>query len=159
MNEQLVEIDQQQREHLKTGKRKAEMITLLASLKGVGRVSAWVLVMEAFGWREFRNRKQAGAYPGFTPTPWGSGSLEREQGISKAGNARIRWLMVELSWLWLRWQPNSKITKWFKQRCPEGATTKRMRRVSIVAVARKLFIALWRFVNQGIVPEGALMSI
>ena len=149
---------QQQREVKEEANEKTGMVKSLTALKGIGIISAWTLAMEVFGWRQFRNRKQAGAYPGFTPTPFSSGDLSREQGISKAGNARIRWLMVELSWLWLRWQPNSRISKWFRSRCPDGAS-KRMRRVSIVGVARRLFIALWRYVTQGIVPEGAIMSV
>ena len=135
---------------------KTAMVKQFTNLRGIGTKSAWILVMEVFGWRSFQNRRQAGSYTGLTPTPWASGDLSREQGISKAGNARIRWLMVELSWLWVRWQPQSKLSKWFKERTEHSG--KRMRRLSIVALARKLFIALWRYITQGVVPQGATLT-
>ena len=91
-----------------------------------------------------------------TLTPYSSGDSEREQGISKAGNRRVRTLMVELSWLWLRYQPNSALSQWFEKRFARGG--KRMRRIGIVALARKLLIALWRLVNEGIIPDGAILK-
>jgi transposase len=129
----------------------------LLKLKGVGWQSSWVLVMEFFSWRDFRNQGQLGACAGLTPTPYASGDTEREQGISKAGNRRVRSLMIELSWLWLRYQPNSMLTQWFERRYAGGG--KRMRRIGIVAMARRLLIALWRYVNQGVVPEGAIVKV
>ena len=128
----------------------------LLRLKGVGWQSSWVLVMELFSWRDFRNQGQVGSCAGLTPTPYSSGDSEREQGISKAGNRRVRSLMIELSWLWLRYQPGSGLTQWFERRFAGGG--KRMRRIGIVALARRLLIALWRYVNDGVVPEGAIFK-
>jgi len=128
----------------------------LRSLKGVGWQSSWVLTMEFFNWREFKNTKQLGACAGLTPTPYDSGDSTREQGISKAGNKRIRKLMVELSWLWLRYQPKSGLSLWFEKRFGSGG--KRMRRIGIVALARKLLIALWRYLEHGVIPEGAVLK-
>lgn len=128
-------------------------VGLLASLRGIGRTSAWKLVMEMFGWRPYQNRRTAGSLSGLTGTPFCSGGLEREQGINKAGSARIRTLMVELSWLWLRYQPDSELSRWFQKRW--GAGSSRARRVGIVAMARRLFIDLWRLADHGLVPPGA----
>ena len=125
----------------------------LRNLRGVGWQSSWILVMEFFNWREFKNAKQVGACAGLTPTPYDSGDSTREQGISKAGNKRIRTLMVELSWLWLRYQPGSGLSQWFEKRFAHGG--KRMRRIGIVALARKLLVALWRYLTHGVIPEGA----
>ena len=122
----------------------------LLALKGVGWQSAWILVMEFFAWREFRNRRELGALSGLTPTPYQSGDSTREQGISKAGNRRIRAMMIELSWLWLRNQPRSGLSQWYGERFSGGG--KRMRRIGIVALARKLLIALWRYVEFGEMP-------
>jgi len=131
-------------------------VNQLRQLKGVGWQSSWSLVMEFFSWRDFQNQRQLGACAGLTPTPYTSGESEREQGISKAGNRQIRSLMVELSWLWLRYQPDSALTRWFQRRFAGGG--KRMRRIGIVAMARKLLIALWRYVKEGRVPEGAVFK-
>jgi transposase len=128
----------------------------LMKLCGIGLIGAWVLSSEIFGWRQFRNRREVGAVLGLTPTPYSSGQDEREQGISKAGNRRARSMLVELSWLWLRYQPDSALTQWFKTRFSGGG--KRMRRIGIVALARRLAIALWRYADQGIVPEGATLK-
>ncbi len=133
----------------------ASMIQQLAKLRGVGVQSATVLVREGFV-REFANGKALGSYAGLTSTPYNSGGIEREQGIGKAGNARLRTLMVELAWLWQRYQPNSAQVGWFRERV--GGTGRRMRKVMVVALARKLLIALWRFATQGVVPEGAVMK-
>lgn len=135
------------------GERKASE---LVRLRGVGPESAWPLAQEFFGWREFRNRRQVGALSGLTPTPYDSGSSRKEQGISKAGSGRIRRIMVELAWAWLRFQPDSKLTQWYIDRYGEG--TKRSRRVGIVALARKLLVALWKFVEFGEIPEGAVVA-
>jgi transposase len=134
-----------------------KQVNQLLKLKGVGWQSSWVLVMEFFSWRDFRNQRQLGACAGLTPTPYKSGDSEREQGISKAGNRQVRSLMIELSWLWLRYQPNSALTQWFQRRFAGGG--KRMRRIGIVAMARKLLIALWRYVKEGMVPEGAVFKV
>ena len=128
----------------------------LLRLKGVGWQSSWILVMEFFSWRAFRNARQLAACAGLVPTPYASGDREREQGISKAGNRQVRSLMVELSWLWLRYQPNSALSQWFERRFAHGG--KRMRRIGIVALARKLLIVLWRYLEEGLVPEGAVFK-
>jgi len=128
----------------------------LMKLCGIGLIGAWVLSSEIFGWRQFRNRREVGAVLGLTPTPYSSGQDEREQGISKAGNRRARSMLVELSWLWLRYQPDSALTQWFKTRFSGGG--KRMRRIGIVALARRLAIALWRYADQGVVPAGATLK-
>ena len=133
----------------------ASMIQQLAKLRGVGVQSATVLVREGFV-REFANGKALGSYAGLTSTPYSSGGTEREQGIGKAGNARLRTLMVELAWLWQRYQPDSAQVSWFRERV--SGTSRRMRKVMVVALARKLLIALWRFATQGVVPEGAVMK-
>ena len=131
-------------------------IQLLRSLKGVGWQSSWILTMEFFNWRDFKNTKQVGACAGLTPTPYDSGDSSREQGISKAGNKRVRKIMTELAWLWLRYQPGSQLSQWFEKRFGQGG--KRMRRIGIVALARKLLIALWRYLEQGVIPEGAVFK-
>lgn len=133
-----------------------QQILILSLLKGVGRTSAWLLVMEFFGWREFKNRRQVSGCAGLDPTPYDSGESRREQGISKAGNKRIRWLMVELAWNWLRYQPESALSQWFAQRFGGGSA--RQRRVGIVALARRLLVAFWRYLEHGIVPEGAQLK-
>jgi transposase len=131
------------------------MIHDLAQLCGIGPESATLLVREVFC-RDFRNRQALGAYVGLTPTPYASGNMQREQGISKDGNRRARALIVEIAWMWRRHQPSSALSQWFKTRV--GATKGRISRVMIVALARKLLIALWRFAKDGVVPEGATLK-
>jgi transposase len=122
-------------------------------LKGIGINGAWVLVMEFFGWRALKNRREVGGLAGLTPTPYQSGERAREQGITKSGNRRVRWMIMELAWGWLRFQPDSALSAWFRERFGDGG--QRLRRIGIVAVARKLLIALWRFLKTGALPEGA----
>jgi transposase len=128
----------------------------LECMKSVGPKTSRVLSAEVFSWREFRNGKQVGGMSGLTPTPSHSGDVRREQGISKAGNRRVRRVMIELAWLWLQWQPDSALSQWFMRRFAQGG--KRMRRVGIVALARKLLIALWRYVEWGVIPQGAVLK-
>jgi transposase len=135
--------------------RAASMIQQLAKLRGVGVQTATVLVHEGFV-REFTNSKALGSYAGLTATPYSSGGIEREQGIGKAGNARLRTVMVELAWLWQRYQSDSAQVSWFRERI--SGTGRRIRKVMVVALARKLLIALWRFATQGVVPKGAVMK-
>lgn len=130
------------------------MIRDLVGLRGIGVESATLLVREAFC-REFRNRQALGAYAGLTGTPFSSGKMEREQGISKDGNRRVRALIVELAWFWRRFQPESKLSIWFDARV--GGARGRMSKVMIVALARKLLVALWRYAKDGVIPEGAVM--
>lgn len=131
------------------------MIQQLCRLRGVGVQSATVLVCEAFV-RHFANGKALGSCAGLAATPYNSGGVEREQGIGKAGNRRLRTRMVELAWLWLRCQPDAAQVTWFRERT--GQTGRRVRKVMIVAFARKLLLALWRFVTDGVVPQGATMK-
>ena len=128
-------------------------VVQLRTLYGIGLTSSWDFVMEMFGWREFKNRKEVGAFPGLTPTPYDSGGSRREQGISKAGRGRIRALSIQISWGWLRFQPQSKLSRWYMERFAGGGS--RMRRIGIVAVARRLLIDLWRYLEYGVIPEGA----
>lgn len=158
LEQQFNQVEKTMREALKR-EEKNEIVRVahvLMQLCGIGLIGAWVLASELFGWRKFRNRRQVGCVLGLAPTPYNSGSSEREQGISKAGNRRARSLLVELAWLWLRHQPDSALTQWFKKRFASGG--KRMRRVGIVALARKLAVALWRYVDYGVLPEGAQLK-
>ncbi|MBP0624740.1 IS110 family transposase [Cupriavidus consociatus] len=151
---QIKTIEAQQHEDMKAGAQPA--IAMLARLSGIGVRSAWVLTKELFGWRRFHNRREVAGCLGLTPTPYSSGESQVDQGISKAGNKRSRWLMIELAWSWLRYQPTSHLTQWFNARfAPNG---KRMRRVGIVALARRLAIALWRYLECGEIPSGASLK-
>ena len=131
-------------------------IATLSRLTGVGTGSAWTLLKELFGWRKFLNRRELAASLGLAPTPYNSGTSETEQGISKAGNKRGRWLMVELAWSWLRFQPASQLSQWFNKRF--AGAGKRARRIGIVALARRLAIAFWRYVEHGEIPIGATLK-
>ena len=133
-----------------------EKVGRLQQLIGIGMGSSWIFVMELFGWRRFQNRREVAGAVGLTPTPYDSGDSVREQGISRAGNRRVRKLLIEIAWCWLRLQPHSKLSRWYKQRFAGGGA--RMRRIGIVAVARRLVIELWRFVEFGVVPEGARLK-
>jgi transposase len=128
-------------------------VRMLANVKSIGPEFAAVLWTEGFC-RSFANRRQVAAYAGLAPTPWQSGSIDREQGVSKAGNPRLRTTMIQLAWLWLRHQPDSELTRWFHERqARQGA-----RKTTIVALARKLLVALWKYVTAGVVIEGAVMK-
>jgi hypothetical protein len=154
---QIKEIEQHQVECVKhASTEKLEAIAKLARLRGIGVPSSWVLVMESFGWRKFRNRKEVGGSVGLVGTPYDSGESNRELGISKAGNARLRSLLVELAWLWVRYQPESTITKWYMERY--GGQGKRSKRVGIVGVARRLMIQLWHYVEHDVEPPGAIIA-
>jgi transposase len=133
----------------------AKKIQALHQLKAIGPELSVVLVGEVF-YRSFDNRRQLGSYVGFTPSPFQSGGMAREQGISKAGNGKARTSMVELAWLWLRYQPDSTLSIWFRERV--GAIKGRIRRITIVALARKLLVALWRYLETGVVPQGAVLK-
>jgi transposase len=139
------------RDELAEGKH--PLVAQLARLRAIGPKGAWVLVKEVFGWRRFGNRREVAGCLGLTPTPYDSGDSQIEQGISKAGNRRARTMLVELAWRWLRLQPDSLLTQWFNRRF--AGNGKRMRRVGIVAMARRLAIALWRYLEHGEIPAGA----
>jgi transposase len=128
---------------------------ILQQLKALGPALSGTLAHEVF-YKDFGNRRQVGAYLGLAPTPWQSGKTDREQGISKAGNPRARHAAIEFAWLWLRHQPGSALTRWFEQRTANAS--KRIRRIAIVALARKLMVALWRYLTTGLVPEGAVLK-
>jgi transposase len=132
-----------------------DSIRRLVQLRGIGPQVATVLEREVF-YRRFKNRRALSSYLGLTPSPFQSGSMDRDQGISKAGNPRARTVSIELAWLWLRYQPQSALAGWFKQRT--GSLKGRIRRIIIVAVARKLMIALWRYLEAGLVPDGAVLK-
>jgi len=132
-------------------------IQQLKQLKGVGPIGALRLVLELY-WRDFDNRRQVGACVGLAPQPYDSGESRVDQGISKQGNRRVRALLVEMAWFWLRYQPDSAMSKWFAQRTGGRGQNKRGKRIAIVAVARRLAIALWRYLKDGVVPEGAALK-
>ena len=135
---------------------KQPLVKQLVQLRSIGPKGAWVLVKEVFGWREFANRRELAGCVGLAPTPYASGDSAIEQGISKAGNRRVRAMLVEQAWKWLQLQPDSAMTKWFNRRFAGGG--KRMRRVGIVALARRLVIALWRYLKHGEIPAGAVLK-
>ncbi len=128
---------------------------LLLRLNGIGEVSAPVLAREVY-YREFANRRQVGSYLGMTPSAYDSGESRRSQGISKAGNSLVRGVMIQVAWLWIKHQPETELTKWFHRRTKDQS--KRVRRIMIVGLARKLAIALWRYLETGLIPEGAVLK-
>ena len=154
VKKQMDTIEAAQRQAVAAGSE--PQVVRLAQLRGVGMSSGWVLAKELFGWRCFRNRREVAGCLGLTPSPYASGESETEQGISKAGNRRVRTLMVELAWSWLRYQPQSELSQWFNRRFAGGG--KRMRRIGIVALARRLAIALWRYLEDGLIPDGAQLK-
>ena len=151
---QIAELETQQQAAV-TAAAPASPVRLLVQLKGVATTSASVLLDEGLVWRAFRNRREIGGLLGFAPTPYDSGESHRDQGISRAGNARLQSISIQLAWNWVRWQPASALTRWYRQRFGEG---KRARRIGIVALARKLLIALWRYATHGVVPAGAVLK-
>jgi transposase len=155
VRQQLAEVEAARDALLKSQEGKAP-VKLLLRLTGIGPEFATVLWLEGL-FRGFSNRRQLAAYAGLAPSPWRSGRIDREQGISKAGNPRLRTTMIELAWLWLRYQPESALSRWFHVHVQDHRG--RIRRIAIVALARKLLIALWRYVSQGEVPEGARLKI
>jgi transposase len=131
-------------------------VTQLQTLRAIGPIGAWVLTTEIFGWRQIRNGRQLGALVGLVPALYQSGKTARDLGITRAGNKHVRRLMVQLAWSWLRYQPTSALAQWYQQRFGSGGP--RARRIGIVALARKLLLALWRYVETGTVPEGAVLK-
>jgi transposase len=151
---QIAELEAQQ-QAVVTASAPSTAVRQLVRLKGVATTSASVLLDEGLVWRAFRNRRQIGGLLGFAPTPYDSGESKREQGISRAGNARLQTISIQLAWNWVRWQPQSTLTQWYQANFGKG---KRARRIGIVALARKLVIALWRYVTTGVVPAGAIVK-
>ncbi len=157
VNQHIQQLEKQQEEQLRTSDHPSvAQVRKLLRLKGIGVSSAWLFVMEFFSWRAFHNRREVGALAGLTATPYSSEGTSREQGISKAGNRRIRAMAVEIAWIWLRYQPNSRLSCWYQQRFGQG--NNRMRRIGIVAMARRLLIDLWRYLETGTLPEGAVLN-
>ena len=154
---QIREIQKTQAEELQAASQDAvmEKVRKLQQLIGIGLGSSWIFVMELFGWRTFQNRREVAGAVGLTPTPYNSGDSVREQGISRAGNRRVRKLAIEIAWCWLRLQPDSQLSRWYKRRFAGAGA--RMRRIGIVAMARRLVIDLWRYLESDTVPEGAIL--
>ncbi|REE07540.1 transposase [Paraburkholderia sp. BL27I4N3] len=134
-----------------------ERIDLLTQLNGIGPVGGSRLALELF-WRDFHNRREVGACVGLVPQPYDSGESQVDQGISRQGNRRVRALLIEMAWCWIRYQPGSALTQWFNQRTQGTGPNRRVRRIAIVAVARRLAIALWRYLKDGVIPEGAQLK-
>lgn len=127
----------------------------LMTLRGIGPDFAEVIWSEGL-YRHFDNRRQLAAYAGLAPSPWQSGTISRDQGVSKAGNPRLRTIMVQLSWFWLLHQPESALSRWFHERVERN--NGRGRKITIIALARKLLIALWKYVRHGVIIEGAVFK-
>jgi transposase len=130
-----------------------QAIAQLQTLRAIGPIGAWVLATEIFGWRQLRSRRQLGALVGLVPAPYQSGETEHDQGITHAGNAHVRRVIVQLAWGWLHYQPTSALSRWYQRRFGGGG--RRVRKIGVVALARKLLIALWRYLETGVVPDGA----
>jgi len=157
VNRQIDEVKRERADLLKSSESSdVEMVRQLLSLRAIGPNSAWLYVMEFFGWRQFRNGREVGSLAGLVPTPHQSGEEAWERGISKAGNRHIRSMAIQIGWAWLRWQPQSKLSRWYQERFGNGSG--RLRRIGIVALARKLLIDLWRFLETGVIPEGAQLK-
>jgi transposase len=167
--EQIRELQMQQAKMLRTAAReltvteekrnspkRATIAAHLLELGGIGPVTAWTLATEIFSWRDIANRRQLAALAGLTPTPHDSGGEEKEQGISKSGRGELRALLIEIAWGWLRHQPDSELSQWYQRRFADG--TKRNRKIGIVALARKLLVALGKYVCHGEIPAGAKLS-
>jgi transposase len=153
---QIVQVERARKQQVQAMLERGGPLAALTRLRAIGVQSAWVLLHELFGWRRFANRRELAGCVGLTPSPYDSGSTQRQQGISKAGNRRVRSLSVELAWYWLRYQSQSELSRWFARRFGSGG--KRLRRIGIVALARRLLIALWRYVEHGVIPAGAQLK-
>ena len=157
IDQQVREMEAERREKIRHSEQASDvMVRQLLKLRGIGENSAWLVVKEFFAWRNFHNRREVGSLAGLTPTPYQSGEESRERGISKAGNRPVRAMMIEIAWGWLRYQPESELSLWYQERFGQGS--KRMRKVGIVALARKLLIALWRYLETGEIPAGAQLK-
>jgi len=155
--EQVQGLEAERRELLRTSTEpNVEQVRHLLQLRGIGENSSWLFVMEFFSWRKFRTRRQVGGLAGLTPTPYQSSEQSREQGIDKSGNSPVRTIAIEIAWGWLRHQPDSELSLWYHKRFGQGS--KRLRKIGIVALARKLLIALWRYLDYGELPAGAQLK-
>ena len=157
LHAKILELERERQRAIKHDRSPAiDKVRQLLRLRAIGENGAWVYANEFFGWRQFRNRKEVGAAAGLTPTPYQSGDSSRERGVSKAGSRHIRAVAIEMAWCWLRYQPGSRLSRWYQERFERGGT--RARKVGIVALARKLLIDLWRFLEHGVIPEGAVLK-
>jgi len=157
LQQQMAVLEKQQQQRLREPQTAAErQAAALVKLRAIGPVSGRLLSEEFFGWRQFKNRREVGSLSGLTGTPYASGEMAREQGISKAGNKRVRWLMIELAWSWLFYQSQSELSRWYRRRF--GTGNARQRRIGIVALARKLLVALWKYLERGELPAGAQLK-
>ena len=157
LSEQIAELEAARRALLQSATDASlDKVRQLMHLRGIGINGSWLLVRACFAWRERKNRREVGGRAGLTPTPYHSGERAREHGMTKSGNRHVRWMTTELAWSWLRYQPESALSCWFRERFGGGG--KRLRRIGIVAVARQFLMALWRFLETGVVPEGAVLK-
>jgi transposase len=157
IQQQIQALEAERRETLRHSMQpEMEQVRRLVRLRGIGINCAWLYVMEFFSWRAFRNRREVGALAGLTPMPHRSGEEDHELGISKIGNRHIRAMAIEIAWIWLRYQPNSELSLWYQRRFGKGS--KRLHKIGIVALARKLLIALWRYLEFGTLPAGAVLK-
>jgi transposase len=157
VEQQLQELEESRAETLRISNSPAvEQVRQLLRLRGIGIHSAWLFVMEFFAWRTFHNRREVGALAGLTATPFQSGESATEQGISKSGNRLIRAMAIEIAWSWLRYQPESQLSQWYRKRFAKGGS--RLRRIGIVALARRLLIELWKYLDTGVAPQGACLK-
>ncbi len=158
VNKQIRQLEKSRAEQVRNKKDdpNIERVRRLMQLNAIGSASSWLFVHEVFGWRTIKNRRQLGSLLGLTPTPYASGNMSRDQSISKAGNRRMRVMATEIAWCWLRYQPDSELSRWFQRRFGEGS--KRQRRIGIIALSRKLMIALWKYLCDGEIPQGAILS-
>ncbi len=156
LEEEIRELEKERRNRIRhEDSPQAEQVRKLLRLKAVGPTSAWLLVGEVFGWRTFASRQQLASFTGLVGAPFDSGGTQRDQGITKAGNKWIRSVIIEVAWMWLRYQPQSALSQWYLRRF--GGAGKRMKKLGIVALARKLIVALWRYLEKGIPPDGAVL--
>jgi transposase len=157
MQERIAELEKQRRQLLRNGKDSgSECARKLIRLRGIGPNAGWLYSLEFFAWREFKNRRQIGGLSGLASTPHQSGEDRREQGICKAGNRWMRSMAIEIAWGWLRYQPDSDLSRWYQERYGNGST--RLRKIGIVALARKLLIELWKYLQTGEPPAGAVLK-
>jgi len=156
LDAEIIDLEKERRDRIRTEESpQADKVRKLLGLKAIGTTSSWLLVHEVFGWRRFKSRRQLASFTGLVGAPFDSGGMSREQGITKAGNKWVRSVIVEVAWMWLRYQPQSALSQWYRRRF--GGPGKRMKKIGIVALARKLVIALWRYLEKGIPPEGAIL--
>jgi transposase len=155
VNRQVRELEKERAARIRNNEtdKSVAQVRKLLRVKGIGVNSAWMYVQEVFGWRKIKNRRQLGALVGLTGSPYCSGNMDRDQGITKAGNRRMRTMAVEIAWGWLAFQPGSDLSRWYQQRFAAG--TKRLRRIGIVALARKLLVELWKYLETGVPPRNA----